>query len=67
MAPENPSKTPNPPGFHDRARPGMAIPASFWAKKLILVIIHHSIQLSIARFLGDPASFNIPGPKFYRS
>jgi hypothetical protein len=54
----------------------MATPVFFWAEKLILVIIHQflprkatkniitlhvsSIQLSIARFLGDPAYFNRP-------
>jgi hypothetical protein len=77
MAPENPSKTPNSPGFHARAGPGMAIPVFFWAEKLILVIIHQflprkatkniitlhvsSIQLLIASFLGDPAHFNRAG------
>jgi hypothetical protein len=40
IAIENPSKTPNPLGFHARARPGMATPVYFWAEKLILVIIH---------------------------
>jgi hypothetical protein len=74
--PENPSKTPNAPGFHARAEPGMATPVLSWAEKLNLVIIHQfltrkatkniitlhvsSIQLSIARFLGDPAYFNRP-------
>jgi hypothetical protein len=40
MEPENPSKMPIFPGFHPRAWPGLAIPACFWAEKLILVIIH---------------------------
>jgi hypothetical protein len=55
----------------------MAIPVIFWAEKLILVIIYlsqprkvkiniytllvSSIQLSMARFLGDPNHFNGPG------
>jgi hypothetical protein len=71
MGPENPSKTLNLPGFHTQARPGMAILVCFWAEKLILIIFHQFlhrkakisifkmyvswIQLSIARFLGDPA------------
>jgi hypothetical protein len=55
----------------------MAISVIFWAEKLILVIIYlfqprkvkiniytllvSSIQLPLARFLGDPAHFNGPG------
>jgi hypothetical protein len=66
MALEFFSKTPNPPGFHAQTRLAMATPVSFWADKLILVIIHQflprkasinkitlhvsTIQLAIARF-----------------
>jgi hypothetical protein len=55
----------------------MAFPVILWAEKLILVIIYlfpprkvkiniytllvSSIQLSLARFLGDLAHFNGPG------
>jgi hypothetical protein len=77
MAPEHPSKTPNPPGYHVRAGRAWRPRSFFWAEKLILVIIHQfldrkttkyiitlhvsSIKLLIARFLGDPALFNRSG------
>jgi hypothetical protein len=63
-------KTPNLPGFVARACLRMSTLVCFWAKKLILVIIHEfvpknaqfsSIQFLIAKFLGDPAHFNRPG------
>ena len=72
----NPLKTLNFPGFRARAQPAMRFRVRFWAEKLILVIINQfipikarmntatlhfpSVQLSIARFLGDPGQFNRP-------
>jgi hypothetical protein len=74
MEPEN---LQNLPGYHARARLVVTTLVCLRAEKLILVIIHQflhrkakinmnklhvsPIQLSISRFLGEPAPFNRPG------